>query len=295
MKPFPVDIELPSPKRRFRSSNVLPLFLLAMFVLQVLLLLLVLFNGVQVTRIAAKPPPALVQLVDGRAIQATSVEDSLHRETPLIDRLVREWATLTMNWSGKFPNGKPDPGVDVGEGKVPSSTWVASFVLSEDFRQGFLRYLAKEIVPPEIFEGRTQTALQIEKISQAKPIKDEQGDEIPGYWHLELVANLMVVDLSNPIGEPVPFNKTIFLRAVPPPLYPLEAKATEIQKAVYKLRESGLEIFKIEDLQPPLISLNHSKSGATTIFTPQPKQNSKSLLSFGILNNFVSVFYERQN
>jgi hypothetical protein len=76
MKPFPVDIELPSPKRRFRSSNVLPLFLLTMFALQVLLLLLVLFNGVQVTRIAAKPPPALVQLVDGRAIQAPSGEDS---------------------------------------------------------------------------------------------------------------------------------------------------------------------------------------------------------------------------
>ena len=240
MQQLPLDIQIPFKKQRFRSSNILPLFLLAMFFIQVLLLLLVFFNGVQISKIANRPAPALVQLIDGQVLKVAPAAAN-HRESVVIDRLVREWATLTMNWSGRFPNGEPDPGVDVGNGKAPSSAWVASFVLSEDFRGGFIKQIA-QMVPTGVFEGRTQTVLQIEHISWPQLLS-------PGQWQVNIVANLLTIDLAKPIGQPIEFNKQIFLQAVPPPLYPLSDGGSELQKAVYKLRQAGLEIFQIEDLE----------------------------------------------
>lgn len=235
-------------KKRTRPLPWLPLFLAATFLLQLLGLFVGFFNGVQANILVRKPVPVLVQLVDGRALKVAP-EEALHREPQVIDRLVREWSTLTLNWSGKFPNGDPDRGMNVGGGKkIPTSPWVASFILSEDFRSGFLKYLAENWVKPGVFEGQIQTALQVEQIRQPKSVIDKQGRPLPGHWQVEMVANLLEFDLAQPIGTPSTFNKRLFLRAVPPPLYPLIDTGSEIQKAVYKLRQAGLEIYHIEDL-----------------------------------------------
>lgn len=237
---------LPFDRPRFHSSNFIPLTQLAILAIAILLLLMVFYMGMQLSALARKPPPSLVQLVDGQVLQVAPAPTD-YREPGVVSRVAQEWETLTYNWSGKLPNGKADPGINIGKGKkVTTATWDAAFLLSEDFRREFLQGIA-EIVPPEIFECpdrgvcQLQTVLQIDQLLPPKPIGQ-------GQWSVDSIGHLIAFNLSQPIGEPMPINKRIRLKAIPPPRYPLEKGLSPLQQAAYHLRKAGVEIFLIEDI-----------------------------------------------
>ncbi|MCV3212394.1 hypothetical protein OGM63_02415 [Plectonema radiosum NIES-515] len=156
-----------------------------------------------------------------------------------------------MNWSGNLPattveeaaQPKPDPGINIGEkglrgNKVASAAWQPSYALSSDFRKEFLKVLAS-ITPPGIFQGKTQVVL-VPLLIQS-PIKIESGK-----WKVKMIANLTVFDQSNNLGDIIPFNKEIFVRAVEAPESP--ANISGLAAVIYQVRASGLEIYAIRDL-----------------------------------------------
>jgi hypothetical protein len=61
-----------------------------------------------------------------------------------------------------------------------------------------------------------------------------------------MVANLTVFDQGNNLGEVIPFNKEIFVRAVEAPDSPTTVDG--LAAVIYQVRASGLEIYAIRDL-----------------------------------------------
>ncbi|MGB3761282.1 MAG: hypothetical protein WBA07_33725, partial [Rivularia sp. (in: cyanobacteria)] len=57
---------------------------------------------------------------------------------------------------------------------------------------------------------------------------------------------LNVFDQTNNLGEVIPFNKEIFVRAVVAPYSPVNT--SNLAEVIYQVRASGLEIYAMRDL-----------------------------------------------
>ena len=234
------------------KENILPLFVLGSTLLNVIIFVQLCLNNIWVARLAQKPPPALVQLVNGKTI-TVAPQSSLSREPGNIKRFVQETMTLMFSWSGYLPahSNQPnrksirDPGLKINNSRnrITTPSWTASFALSEDFRAAFLTELAG-LTPQSIWRSNTSVFLQINRIGEPKAIA-------PGKWKVKLVSNLMTFENSDPVGQGIEFNKEIYLRAVTPSLLPVPNSASEYQKTAYRIREAGLEIYKITSLSQP--------------------------------------------
>ena len=256
-KPSSTEVERPQAQRLLKSSsgNILTLFVLATLGLQGLIFLQTTFNTLWIAKLSRKAVPTLVELVDGRSIEV-GAEASLHRSPQAIQYFVSQIATMLFSSSGMLAedstipktNLKPklDAGIELkgnnlrGKRKVTTTAWEASFALSEDFRTTFLPELA-QIIPPGVFSGTTQTALVINHLSQPEQLE-------AGKWKLKMIANLYLFTGGDPIGKAIPVNKDIYVRAVYLTSQPLPNRLTDIQKAVYNARASGLEIYRFGDL-----------------------------------------------
>lgn len=243
-----MSIQVPLQKSRFHSTTILPLFVLATLVIQGVLLLMLFFQGSQLQKLANLPAPSLVQMVDGKVVQV-SPKEATYRSDPVIQQTVNAWANLTYTWSGRlFTTDKKlepprDPGIKVADNKkVPTTTANAAFLISDDnnFRREFLAKVAN-LVPSEVFYGSQQTVLQISNILPPQPTG-------AGMWDVNLYAYMQVLDLQQPVGDPIKINQKISLRAVPPPRYPLQNGLSPLQQAIYRLGEAGLQIYQIENL-----------------------------------------------
>ena len=237
---------------RASQTNLLPLFGLVMVVIQSGMLIQLIILSVWVARLAQKPSPTLVQLVDGKAISVTP-KASTERTPATIQTFVSNTLTLYYNWSGVLPNqgesspleAKRDTGVEIdGRYKVTTPTWTASFAFAEDFRVDHLKQTA-QLTPQRIFSesgssSRIQVMLQILHLGEPIEIK-------PGRYKLPMVANLIHFEDGRAV-EAIKFNKRIYVRAVYPQQHPLPESASELVQAAYRIRETGLEIYRITDL-----------------------------------------------
>lgn len=232
------------------TSDILALFAVGTFLLHIITFFILLLIYASYSQLNKKAPPSLVQLETGSAIKVAPL-DSQERTPQVVMRFVSDTMTLMMNWSGKLPPAtveeatqpKLDPGVNISNrglrgSKIASAAWFASYALSEDFRKDFLKVLAS-ITPSGIFQGRTQVVLV--PLSIQSPIKIESGK-----WKVKMIANLTVFDQGNNLGEVIPFNKEIFVRAVSAPESP--SKIDGLAAVIYQVRASGLEIYAIRDL-----------------------------------------------
>jgi hypothetical protein len=236
--------------KNFSTGDTLALFAVGTFGLHIItFFLLVLIYG-SYSQLNKKAPPTLVQLETGSAIKVAPLGNR-DRTPQVISRFVSDTMTLMMNWSGNLPpttveeSAKPktDTGINIGErrlrgNKVTSGAWQASHALSEDFRKEFLKMLAS-MTPPGVFKGKTQVILV--PLSIQSPIKIEEGK-----WKVKMIANLTIFDRGNNLGEVIPFNKEIFVRAVEAPESP--ANVSGLAAVIYQVRASGLEIYAIRDL-----------------------------------------------
>ncbi len=238
------------------KTEVMPLFVLGTGVLQIGILFLLIFEGVWLSRLSRKPPPSLVQLVDGRAVRVAA-SGSLDRTPETIKHFVGQTMALMFNWSGTLPPAsKPgqknvpqsDPGVTIqtkeigskGE-KVTTPSFEASFAISENFRPEFLQKLAT-LTPRSIFSGSTQVMLLVTHLSEPQQLG-------PGQWKVKMVANLLTFEQGDNTGKAIPFNKDVYVRSIDTPLLPLPEGVSSLHQTAYQIRQAGLEIYAIRDLQ----------------------------------------------
>jgi hypothetical protein len=238
------------------KTEVMPLFVLGTAVLQVGILFLLIFEGVWLSRLSRKPPPSLVQLVDGRAVRVAA-SGRLDRTEETIKHFVGQTMALMFNWSGTLPPvskpgqknvTQPDPGVPIktkeigskGE-KVTTPSFEASFAISENFRPEFLQKLAT-LTPRSIFSGSTQVMLLVTHLSEPQQLG-------PGQWKVKMVANLLTFEQGDNTGKAIPFNKDVYVHSIDTPLLPLPDGVSSIHRTAYQIRQAGLEIYAIRDLQ----------------------------------------------
>ena len=232
----------------FATENLLPLFVVCSLGLNVLAIVLVMVLGVYTARLANRPEPRMMQLVDGRSVLSEPV-DHLDRAPETIRLFTKQAMTMMFTWSpvqAQDGSGAArtvgDEGVKVGNTRATTKSWQASFTLSEDFRAPFLIEVGG-MTPRDVFAGNAQSVFNIESLTQPRQLGS-------GRWEIELVANLVIFNQRNAQGVSIPFNKKIYLRAIEPPSDPLSDEATGIQKAVYRIRSSGLQITEMHELVP---------------------------------------------
>ncbi|AKG21347.1 hypothetical protein [Calothrix sp. 336/3] len=256
---------------KLSTGDTLALFAVGTFGLHLITFFILILIYGSYSQLNKKPVPTLVQLETGSAIKVAPLGNR-DRTDVVISRFVSDTMTLMMNWSSsnsqyslsreasyairnsqlilvkdcdnKVQNSNCiDTGINIGErglrgSKVTSGAWQASYALSEDFRKEFLKMLAS-MTPTGVFKGTTQVILV--PLSIQSPIKIEEGK-----WKVKIIANLTVFDRGNNLGEVIPFNKEIFVRAVEAPESP--ANVGELAAVIYQVRASGLEIYAIRDL-----------------------------------------------
>ncbi|WP_138499369.1 hypothetical protein [Nostoc sp. PA-18-2419] len=241
-------------EKRKRTVSVLTIFAIATFSLHLLVLLLFLFQGIIIRQLSVRKPPNFVQLIDGKPI--TEIDD-LKREPEAIRQFVSKTMSAMFNWSGTLPpqkieevaNPKSDLGIAIrtpqgGSQKISTTSWIASFALSEDFRKGFLSTIA-QITPPEVFsENRNQGMTSQLVIKRVYPPKEIA----PGKWRVGMVADLIQKNRSDDRKVITPFNKDFLVRTADYFPNPELDTSTDLQKAIYSVRADRLEIYEMRDL-----------------------------------------------
>ena len=242
-------------ENKFSRGDKIGIFLIIVGCSNLLNLLLWTLTNSALSTLAKKPVPSLVQLDSGDTI-AVAPLGSKERDSKVVLKFVSDTLTKMFGWSGMKPaltveeavKPEPDSGIDIRTGgfggrRVTTAAWQASFALSEDFRKEFLEKLA-EITPAGVFDAGNRTAstqVALVPVQFSMPQKISEGK-----WKLNMVANLMVFR-SNSIGDVIPFNKEIFIRAVEAPHFPGKDEDAVI-RTIYQARSSGLEIYGIRDL-----------------------------------------------
>lgn len=232
-----------------RELNLTPLFLMGNAVLLSLLFVIEIVNSAGLHSIANSKAPTLVELADGQSVRVSSI-NSYERSPEAITYFVGQTMTGLLSWNALpkvnneysiDPNKKLkiDVGVSTGDSKITTSVWENGFALSEDFRASFLKELGK-LTPPDIFSGNTQSILKVDFISEPKKIKN-------GLWATDIVANIIMFKGTNMVGEPIPFNKTVYIRAINTPKLP--GLTSQYQLIANRVRQGGMEITKIQDLE----------------------------------------------
>ncbi|MEH2142093.1 hypothetical protein [Nostoc sp.] len=240
-------------EKRQRTASVLTIFAIATFSLHILVLLLFIFQGLNIRQLSLRKPPNFVQLIDGKPV--TNIDD-LAREPEAIRQFISKTMISMFSWSGTLPpqtieevaNPKSDLGILIrtpqgGSQKISTSSWIASFALSEDFRKGFLSTVA-EMTPPEVFSENPSlvmtSQLVIKRVYPPKQIA-------PGKWRVGMVADLIQKNQVGGAKLITPFNKDFLVRAADyfgnPP-----NNGTDLQKAIYSVRADRLEIYEIRNL-----------------------------------------------
>ncbi len=236
------------------TVNLLTVFAFVTFGLQILVLLVLLVQGLTIRNLNSRKPPNFVQLDD-----ATSKTNNFDQQPEAIRQFVSQTMAGMFNWTGALPaitiedatNPKPDKGISIitPEGatkKVPTTSWVSSFAISEDFRQGFLGQIA-EMAPAELFTKNLNqeitTKLLIQRAYPPQKIA-------PNRWKVGLVANIVQIRRADNKRVLIPFNKDFLVRTIDSFEHPLANtnNISDLQKAIYNLRAQKLEIYEINNL-----------------------------------------------
>ena len=245
-----------------KRVTLLTIFVIATAGLHILTFLQLTVATLWIAKLARKPAPSLVQMLDGKPVQV-SAAGALDRTPEAMKRFTSDIMVMLFSARGTLPvdkeatDNKPqkDLGIELKgyalrgrKNLIPTPAWFASFALSEDFRSEFLAALA-EMTPAQVFTGGTQTMLLITHLSEPLPVVDQKNQMVLGHHQVNMIAELYVFSPSHPAGRAIPVNKEVLLRAVYPNQNPLPEGATEVEKAVYRIRAAGLEIYRIRDLE----------------------------------------------
>ena len=240
--------------KKKRTVNILTIFAIATFSLHLLVLFLFVSQGLKIRQLSLRKPANFVQMIDGKPVTIT---DDLSRNPEVIRRFISKTMISMFNWSGTLPpqtieevaKPQPDAGILIrtpqgSSQKVTTSSWIASFGISEDFRKGFLSTIS-QITPPEVFSSNPSQTISAQLI-----IKRVYPPEkiAPGKWRVGMVADLIQTKRIDGTKRITAFNKDFLVRAVDYFPYPLADTSTDRQKAIYSSRSDKLEIYEMRNL-----------------------------------------------
>lgn len=230
-----------------RTPNVLPIIVVINLGLTVLVLLMLFFQGATLFSLAKQPPPALVQMVDGKSIIGQAVEWDLRTEAtihsfieeilPLLrwesNKLPKEFATAGENKLIKVPLLR-----DVSVSRI---NYAAGFALSNGFMKAYLQSLPK-LYSDHSKQEIKEVVLQISSLAPPQEVKAN-----PRQWTVDTIATLKYFGEGNELVDIEPYNTRIHLKAVRQPKFVMEA--TPAERLVNGIRAAGLEITLIEPLK----------------------------------------------
>lgn len=251
------------------TKNFVALFVLISVGFSGLTLLLQMVVVANVINIAKKPAPSLVQLSNGEAIKVQAIS-SQERSLEVVQRFTTESLILLMSWTNDLPstngeNKAVDPGALVktqtGEKRITTSTFQASFTLNENLRDEVVKLLA-EMTPAEVFSGNVKTTLKFQHVTI--PSLVEQGK-----WKITVVGTLLKYQRGRGDVTKVPFNKELIIQAIDTPALPKDGKfSNELETLVYTIRQAGLEIVSMKDIDANAVPKNAAKSGSSNTSSP---------------------------
>jgi hypothetical protein len=265
------------------SKNIVALVALISIGISGLTLLLQLVVLGSVVSIARKPAPSLVQLSDGQAIKVQAI-GSYERAPDVVQRFVTDSLTMLMSWTNEIPGTegevKPiDQGSLVktkqGDKRITATAFQASFTLSDELRDEMMKILA-DMTPAEVFSGDVKTTLKFQHVTVPTPVGDIQN----GRWKINVVATLIQYQRGRGDTVKIPFNKEIIVQAIDTPQLPKSGKfANEIESLVYTIRQAGLEIVSMKDIEGTESSQTSAPGKSAQSFikqpTSQPTQSSE--------------------
>lgn len=232
---------------RVKTSRLILIFASLLMGSQLVIFLLTIISFGRIGTIAKRSSHILVQLRDGSSVIATPL-NNYERSDESLKYTVNTKMTGLLSWQrlvyNSESNARPqiDEGVQTPKGKITTSAFEASLAVSQDFSAELAAYIA-ELTPDNFFnpKSKAQSLLIIEHLSDPQKIGK-------GRWRLDMIARLVIYQGQNSTGRPaIPFNKTVFVRAIEPPILP--KKPTKLQKQLYEARKSGIEIYFIKDLK----------------------------------------------
>lgn len=195
-------------------------------------------------QLAGKPPVTLVQSLDG--VMSTEEQDHLYRHPATIQKFTGQTLSMLLNWSGKTINQygllENDKGVSVGgRERIPTLAHEASnaFTTDGNYRKQILGVLSGWS-SRDFFDGNGEQRIEIKKIMIPQALEEE------GHWRVNVVANRIIKKGQS--SETFKFNRTLLVRAVPIIDDPADKTSTPEQKAFYRIRQFGLEIYQMDKL-----------------------------------------------
>lgn len=248
------------------NENKIGLFILVTLGISVFNLILLLVQAMGINGIAHRPMPTMVQLVNGKTIEVKAYEGK-DRSPQLIKDFTVGSLNKLFTWRQYLPvaagddprRPQADPGVPVesktGKILIPTSVWGGSWMLADKFREEFLgNSIAPLMAQLQILQGKSEVAFIPLDIQDPVEVKGN-GDE--RLWKIQIVANLVyraTLD-ATATEKVVPFNKTVYLRAVvPPSLTDVDSAASkdrkDLSRVIAMARSAGLEIYAIEEYTP---------------------------------------------
>ncbi len=244
--------EVPYKRKRLHSKHCLTIYLIIMPLWMMLLTLMIYFDSNNIYKLTKKQPDTWIQLNSGATILARAKEPWFRSDETIIE-LVKPWAIASLSWSGKLADGSKDNGVIIGDKKITLTAWSASTLLNAKF-QPFWRKKLAEMTPVEVFQGissstdnsyqaKIESVFYLENEEKLKPIMIQKG-----YWQIDLIGHISLINLNDMVGENIPINQRIILKAIPYLSIDPNQKLTDTQLAAYRWRTKGLEIIKIQEL-----------------------------------------------
>jgi hypothetical protein len=124
-----------------------------------------------------------------------------------------------------------------------------------------------DMTPPEVFKGDVKTTLKFQHVTLPTPVGDVQN----GKWKINVVATLIQYQRGRGDTVKVPFNKEIIVQAIDTPPLPKAGKlANEIEALVSAIRQAGLEIVSMKDIEGSETSQTSVPDKSTQSFIQQP-------------------------
>ena len=224
------------------EENLLPISMLVMAVSTLLMAFGLIWQASKLASLANNEHPTLVQSSEGQAFIAKP-ESYKYRSPKLLQNTARDWALLTFSW-GESASSVVSGSVELTNhesGKIPLSVYKASMILSDDFRDSFLKSYTEEVFTKQAVRGEISSLYVPLQVLPPKEVSS-------GRWTVEVYGSRYISTPEMPAGKMVPANFLIEMIATDIPRSPLGEEASPAEKAVYKLFESGLRITKIEEL-----------------------------------------------
>lgn len=197
----------------------------------------------------AKRQSIYVQQIDGTTREARE-EDRYYRSDEVIRQTLTTWLYLTWEWDTSLPQTKQkDNGIEIGKPserlRVPTKTYLASYLMEEGFRQEFLKKIAT-VIPNSVYQNQinhTTSNLIIYHLGVPKRINKTTYSVNTIFTRVDLENGREKTQTKS--------SKTFIFQTIEPHQLALkESETNAFRKRLNELLQNGLIISDIKNYSP---------------------------------------------